>query len=155
LGPPTCLRSRAKADSVSAAGTPKWTAGGWEDPPPVSNIIYSDVSGSTWVLEGDGRRKSPTISHSTVTKSRVGFTSGTNAPITIQLDVSSELGYDHAFISTLDNANAFVNSGFYTGSIISGEQSVTVTIPVPTVGHHFVDICYRKDGQLSAGSDRA
>jgi uncharacterized repeat protein (TIGR02543 family) len=69
--------------------------------------------------------------------------------------VSSESGCDYAFISTLDNSSATSTSGYYTGSLISGEQSVTVTIPVLTAGDHFIDIGYRKDGSVNSGSDCA
>jgi hypothetical protein len=117
----------------------------------VTGITYDDA----WDLQSDGRRKSPAISHNSVTKTRVSFTAGANAFIVIQLDVSSESGYDYAFISTLDNGSATYSSGYYTGSRISGEQSVMVTIPVPTAGSHFVDICYRKDNAQSNGSDCA
>ena len=87
---------------------------------------------------------------------RVSFTStAANVSISIQLDVSSESGFDYAFISTLDNASASYSSGYYTGSLISGAQTVTVTIPVPTAGDHFIDIGYRKDGSVSSGSDCA
>jgi hypothetical protein len=122
----------------------------------ITDITYSSVSGGTWTLQSDGRRKSPAISHNGVTKARVSFTStGADADITIALDVSSESGYDFAFISTLDNASATYDSGYYTGSRISGTQSVSITIPVPTAGSHFVDIGYRKDSSESTGSDCA
>jgi hypothetical protein len=136
-------------------GAPGAVAALWE-PPPIINITYSNVSGGAWTLESDGRRKSPVISHSVVTKSRVSFTStAADQVITIQLDVSSEQNYDWAFISALDNANAAYDSGYYTGSRISGTQSVTVSIPVPAAGSHFIDIGYRKDGLDSSGSDCA
>jgi uncharacterized repeat protein (TIGR02543 family) len=107
-------------------------------------------------LLDDGRRQSPAIGHGNVTKSKISFTSNkADASITIQLDVSSESGYDFAFISTLDNAGATSSSGYYGGSRISGTQSVTVTIPVPTAGSHFIDIGYQKDNVSSTGSDCA
>jgi hypothetical protein len=124
-------------------------------PSAVSDITYSDVSGGAWALESDGRRKSPAISHNGVTKLRVSFTSGTNGVIKIQLDVSSEQGYDYAFISTLDNASATYDNGYFTGSRISGTATVTVSIPVPTAGSHFIDIGYQKDSADSGGSDCA
>jgi hypothetical protein len=128
-------------------------------PPPdsgISNITYSSVSGGTWTLESDGRRKSPSISHNGITKARVSFTStAADVNITIALDVSSEANYDYAFISTLDNGSATSSSGYYTGSLISGTASVTVTIPVPTPGSHFIEIGYQKDGSQTGGSDCA
>jgi hypothetical protein len=119
-------------------------------------VTYSSVSGGTWTLLDDGRRQSPAITHSDITKSRVSFTSATtDTSIVIQLEVSSESGCDFAFISQLDNSYASYDSGYYSGSLISGESSVTVTIPVPTAGEHFIDIGYRKDGSVNAGSDCA
>jgi hypothetical protein len=127
------------------------SSGGWEEPY-ISDISY----GETWALQSDGRRQSPTIGDDSVTKARVSFTSiGANASITIQLDVSSESGYDYAFISTLDNDSATYNSGNYPGSSISGSTLVTVTIPVPTAGSHFIDVGYQKDGSLDRESDCA
>jgi hypothetical protein len=123
---------------------------------PISNITYEYVSNGTWTLESDGRRKSPAIGNSITTKTRVNFTSNvSNASITIQLDVSSEAGYDYAFISTLDNPNATHDNGYYPNSCISGTNSTTVTITVPAPGLHFIDIGYRKDGSYTSGSDCA
>jgi hypothetical protein len=89
-----------------------------------------------------------------VTKARIGFSSVTaDSSITIQLEVSSEPGYDYAFVSNLDNPDATYSNGYSTR--ISGTESTTVTIPVPTAGSHFIDIGYRKDGSLTGGSDCA
>jgi uncharacterized repeat protein (TIGR02543 family) len=119
----------------------------------ITNITYL---GDTWTVLDDGRRRSPAIGHNSVTKARIEFISGTtNTSISIQLDVSSESGYDYAFISTLDNASATYESGYYAGGKISGSNSVTVTIPVPNPGSHFIDIGYRKDGSVNSGSDCA
>jgi uncharacterized repeat protein (TIGR02543 family) len=117
-------------------------------------LMYSSVHGGTWTLLNDGRRKSPVIDNNIETKSRISFTStAANASISIQLDVSSDSN-SYAFISTLDNAAAWYLGGYYEGSRISGEQSVTVTIPVLTAGSHFIDIGYQKNN-LSSGSDCA
>jgi uncharacterized repeat protein (TIGR02543 family) len=117
----------------------KWTGSGSDSG--ISNITYTPISGSAWTLLSDGWRQSPLISGGRVIKERVSFTSVTaNASITIQLDVSSEEGFDFAFISTLDNADATYVSGYYPGSRISGETWVTVTIPVPRAGSHFIEI---------------
>jgi hypothetical protein len=118
----------------------------------ISNISYDD----TWTLQEDGSRQSPELSDNDVTKARISFISGSsNTSITIQLKVSSEEGNDLAFISGLDNPSATYSSGFYSGSRISGENTVTITIPVSTSGSHFVDIGYRKDNSASLGSDCA
>jgi hypothetical protein len=129
--------------------------------PGISGLTYSSVSGGTWTIQSDGSRKSPATAHGGMTKARVSFTSGSaNQSITIQLRVSAYGGpyyssNDYAFISTLDNASATASSGYYSGSRISGEQSVSITIPVPTAGSHFIDIGYQKDGSISSGSDCA
>jgi uncharacterized repeat protein (TIGR02543 family) len=118
-------------------------------------FMYNSVSGGTWTLLDDGRRKSPAIDNNTETKSRVSFTSATaDTSISIQLDVSSDSN-SYAFISTLDNDSATYTSGYYTDSLISGTQSVTVNIPIPTAGSHFIDIGYQKNNSTSSGSDCA
>jgi hypothetical protein len=118
----------------------------------ISDITYN----GTWTLESDGRRKSPAIGYNDVTKERISFTSAVaDANITVRLDVSSNENYDYAFISTLDNGSAAYNSGYFTGSRISGEAWTTVSIPVPDAGSHFIDIGYWKDGWGSDGSDCA
>lgn len=127
----------------------------------ISDVVYSPVSGGDWTLESDGRRKSPAIDYYATTKTRVSFTSNSaNVFISIQLDVSSPktdhavstLGY--AFISTLDNGSASPNGGYFAGSLLSGEQSATITIPVRTPGSHFIEIAYKKGG-YTGGSDCA
>jgi hypothetical protein len=154
-GSPAKVRDSTAGTEVALDSAVDGAAGGWETPP-IGGITYSSVSGGGWTLQNDGRRKSPAIGGNSVTKARVSFTGNRdNVSITIQLDVSSESGYDFAFISTLDNADAAYNSGYYEGSQISGEQSVTVTIPVPAAGGHFVDIGYRKDSGVNGGSDCA
>jgi hypothetical protein len=127
-------------------------------PPPssgIGDITYSSVSGGdVWTLESDGRRKSPPIGDSSTTKARVRFTStAPDAIITIALDVASNSG--SAFISTLDNAAATDSSGYFTNSRISGTDSVTIAIPVPAAGSHFVDIGYSKSSSGGDGSDCA
>jgi fibronectin type 3 domain-containing protein len=153
-----------KVSAVSAASIESPQSGyvsvsvGGSGSAPITNISYSNGSGGTctWTLQSDGRRKSPAIGHGAATKARVSFTSTvSNASIIIQLDVSSEPLFDYAFISTLDNRDATYNSGYYSGSRISGTDSVTVTIPVPTPGSHFIEVGYRKDGAGSDGSDCA
>jgi hypothetical protein len=119
-------------------------------PPPsiISNIFYS----GSWTLESDGRYRSPAIGNSQTTKCRVDFTStGSNNQLVIALDVSSESGYDFAFVGAL-NSTASYSSYF---DRISGAQSKTITIPVPNPGSHFVEIGYGKDGSQVNGSDCA
>jgi hypothetical protein len=98
----------------------------------------------------------PSTSDGSTSKFRVSFDgAGGSSAIVIQLDVSSESGCDFAFISDLDNTSATSSNGYYTGSAISGEDSVTVTIPVPSPGSHFIDIGYQKDNSATGGSDCA
>ncbi|MDR2784088.1 MAG: hypothetical protein LBB48_09690, partial [Treponema sp.] len=135
--------------------------GGWEAlTSGIGGITYSSVSGGAWTVESDGRRKSPRISGGGLTKARISFTcNSTAAYITIRLDVSSESGRDYAFISQVDNADATSGSGYYydnySSSVISGENSVLVTIPVSSPGGHFIDIGYSKDQDMNFGSDCA
>jgi TolB-like protein len=122
----------------------------------IGNIIYTSASGGEWILQSDGRRKSPTTRDGSMTKMRVSFTSTVpNASIIIQLDVSSESNHDFAFISTLDNAAATYDAGYHTDGRISGSTTKTVTIPVPVPGNHSIYIGYGKDRSVSDGSDCA
>jgi hypothetical protein len=153
---PAKRRDATAGPSVNLDSSTSGSAGGWESGASgVSDITYSAVSGGTWTLQSDGQRKSPPIGANSATKSRVSFTSAAGASIMIQLAVSSEANCDYAFISQLDNASATYSGGYYSGSLISGSTSVTVTIPVPTAGSHFIDIGYGKDGSVSSGSDCA
>jgi uncharacterized repeat protein (TIGR02543 family) len=154
------LRNNTAGSGVTLDSATSGSAGGWEATFGISNIAYSSVSGSAeWTVELDGSRKSPTIGHNSVTKARISFTSTASASITILLKVSSEPAgsqfYDGAFISQLDNPDAAYNSGYYPGSVIYGETSVEVTIPISTSGDHFIDIGYRKDGSIDTYSDCA
>jgi fibronectin type 3 domain-containing protein len=133
-------------------------------PPGISNLTYSSVSGGTWTVQSDGSRKSPVIANGGMAKARISFTSGSaNQSITIQLRVDSAFYsssyysyYSYAFISALDNASATYSSGYYNGSVISGVRSVSITIPVPYAGSHFIDIGYQKDNQTYySGADCA
>jgi fibronectin type 3 domain-containing protein len=146
-------RDTTAGAGVTLSSAASGSAGGWEDVSGVSNITYSSVSGGTWTLQDDGRRKSPWIDGGVVTKARVSFTSTAGASIIIQLDVSSELEYDRAFVSTLDNSSATYYSGYFEGSVISGVRSITVTIPISTAGSHFIDIGYSKDSSLDRNDD--
>jgi hypothetical protein len=129
-------------------------AGKLPPPPPSSGIGSITYNTGTWTPDA-GRYKSPVISHNTTTKARVNFTStAADAVIVVQLEVSSA-NNDYAFISTLDNGSASYDSGYYPGSRISGMESVTISIPVPAAGSHFIDILYRKDGGGIGGLDCA
>ena len=120
----------------------------------ISNIQYSSVSGGEWTIQSDERLLSPAIAHNGVTKARLSFTSvESNTSISIQLDVSSEANFDYAFISNLDSSSATATSDYYRR--ISGEESVTLSIPVSNAGNHFIEIGYQKDGAGSSGSDCA
>jgi hypothetical protein len=154
-GSPVKRRNTTADASVNLDSAVSGAAGGWVDVSiGISNVVYT----GDWALQGDGRRKSPAISHSDVTKARISFTSsGINAFISVQLDASSESGCDFAFVSTLDNASASYSSGYYDR--ISGTDATTstviVTIPVSTAGDHFLEIGYQKDDSESGGSDCA
>jgi hypothetical protein len=152
---PAKIRDTTADSSVTLDSSVTGASGNWENASGISNITYGSVLGGTWTSQSDGSRKSPAVGHGGVAKTRVSFKSAAGAFITIQLTVSSEAGCDYAFISQLDNASATYQSGYYAGSLISGSTSVTVTIPVPTAGNHFIEIGYRKDGSLSSGSDCA
>jgi hypothetical protein len=114
-----------------------------------TNIIYDN----NWPLVDSLRRKSPTITHSQTTKTRVDFTAAvSNTVLVIHLEVSSESSYDFAFVGNLDSTAATRTSNYDS---ISGTTSKTISIPIPTAGSHFIEIGYGKDGSETVGSDCA
>jgi fibronectin type 3 domain-containing protein len=124
----------------------------------ISDITYTtpELNYRPWKELSDGRRQSFDIGNNSTTTTIIKFTSESpNASIVIQLTVSSEKDHDWAFISQLDNYNATPQSGYYPNSLLSGEQSVTVIIPVRNPGQHHIDITYWKDNKTSVGSDCA
>ncbi|GHV04675.1 hypothetical protein FACS189485_10520 [Spirochaetia bacterium] len=134
-------------DSPVAPGTPR-----------ISNITYTNPTASSSVTspwtQVSGRWQSPTITHNETTKIRVDFdTTAANAVVIINLEVSSESGYDYAFVGYLNNTSADRTSNYYDR--ISGSTSKTVVISVSTAGSHFVEIGYAKDGSGNNGSDCA
>jgi uncharacterized repeat protein (TIGR02543 family) len=158
---PKQKRNATAGANVTLDSTVSDSTGGWEYD--ITNITYTSTSGgaSTWTLQSDGRRMSPLSTHNNYTsKARVNFTSNVpNASITIGLDVSSYSTSSsyicYAFISTLDYPSATYNSGYFEGSRISGTQSVTITIPVPTVGEHFIEIGFQRNNSYSYTSEWA
>jgi hypothetical protein len=106
-------------------------------------------SGDDWPIQNDGRRKSPDINDRESTKTRFTFTSTISTTLTINLFVSSETGYDWAFVGGLDQP-ADRNSE----NSISGSTNRTFSIEV-SPGTHFVEIGYSKDSSNSYDSDCA
>ncbi|MDR1949003.1 MAG: hypothetical protein LBQ38_06410 [Spirochaetaceae bacterium] len=120
----------------------------------ISNGSFSAVAGSEpWTLQTDGSRKSPAIGDSGVTKTRFSFTASAGAVLHINLTVSSEDGYDYAFIGPLDTSATY--DSYSNLASISGTDSRTVTVNISTAGTHWIEIGYRKDSTTSGGSDCA
>ena len=128
---------------------------GWVDAPSGNSGGLSNIShGTTWSLQSDGTRKSPTIDHNGFTKNRINFTTTqANQIINIFLKVSSESGYDFALIGLLNNANLSLSAN-YTDRI-SGEIEKTISVNVPNAGNHFIEVGYGKDSSVSNGQDAA
>ncbi|GHV17361.1 hypothetical protein FACS189493_4850 [Spirochaetia bacterium] len=143
-----------KVSAVNAIGEGSQSASvAVSTPGSISNITYSVQSGGSWTLLGDGRRRSPAVAHSGTAKIRVNFTStGSNTPLTIRLAVSSESGYDFAFVGNLDSSSATKTSNF---DRISGVTSKDITIMVPSAGSHYAEVGYGKDSSIVSGSDCA
>jgi hypothetical protein len=116
----------------------------------ITNITYSGL----WTLQGDGRYRSNAISPNGQTTMRVNFTATAGSTLTIQLDVSSDLNSDWAYIGKLDSSGV---SDYITSNRISGDKTRMVDIPVPAAGNHFVNIWYVKGSYYynSSGSDCA
>jgi hypothetical protein len=104
----------------------------------ITNLTYS----GPWILHTDGRYKSNVIGANGQTTMRVNFTATAGSTLTIQLDVSSDLGGDYAYIGKLDSSGV---SDYITSSRISGDKTTMVDISVSAAGNHFVNIWYVKD----------
>lgn len=116
-------------------------------------LSYTNVdSYGSWTVDGQFR-KSPTITHSQVTREKVYFYTDTpNAVVQVEIKASSEANYDILFVGKLDDANASYSS--YQDRVSgTGTNTKTVSITVPTAGQHFIIVGYRKDGSNSYGSD--
>lgn len=128
---------------------------GWSDAPAASNSNLSNIGhASTWPLQSDGTRKSPAIAHSGFTSNRISFTTAeANQVIKIDLQVSSESGYDFALVGLLDNPN-LSRTANYTDRI-SGTAQKSIAVNIPSAGTHYIDVGYGKDGSAVGGSDCA
>lgn len=115
------------------------------------NYTNMDSYGS-WTVDGLFR-KSPTITHSQVTREKIYFYTDTpNAVVQVEIKASSEANYDILFVGKLDDANASYSS--YQDRVSgTGTNTKTVSITVPTTGQHFIIVGYRKDSSGNSGSD--
>ncbi|AEF84537.1 hypothetical protein TREPR_3472 [Treponema primitia ZAS-2] len=120
-----------------------------------------------WILQADGRYKSPAILDDEKTIMRIDFSTIGATTVQIQLDVSSELDGDYALVSGLYLIASGPRESNYSWSSlsalsiteyqyrISGNASQTIAIPVTSAGHYFIDIGYEKNSSGTAGEDRA
>lgn len=115
-------------------------------------LSYTNLdSYGSWTTDGVFR-KSPTITHSQITREKVTFYTDTaNAIVQLEIKVSSEPQYDFLFVGKLDDANASYSS--YQDRISGTITGKIVSITVATPGQHFIIIGYRKDGSGSTNSD--
>lgn len=115
-------------------------------------LSYTNLdSYGSWTTDGLFR-KSPTITHSQITREKVYFYTDTaNAVVQLEVKVSSEPNYDFLFVGKLDDANASYSS--YQDRISGTITGKAVSITVATPGQHFIIIGYRKDGSGSTNSD--
>lgn len=116
-------------------------------------LSYTNLdSYGSWTVDGQFR-KSPTITHSQVTREKVFFYTDTpNAVVQVEIKASSEANYDILFVGKLDDANASYSS--YQDRVSgTGTNTKTVSITVSTVGQHFIIVGYRKDSSGNTGSD--
>lgn len=115
-------------------------------------LSYTNLdSYGSWTTDGVFR-KSPTITHSQITREKVTFYTDTaNAIVQLEIKVSSEPQYDFLFVGKLDDANASYSS--YQDRISGTITGKSVSITVATPGQHFIIIGYRKDGSGSTNSD--
>ena len=122
---------------------------GWSNTP--DKEIIAITHGTNFTLE-DGYYVSPAISHGSIIKNRIYFsTTKVNQSIAIELSVSSEPTYDCALIGILDDNNLTINSN-YTKKI-SGITTIIAIVDIPNIGSHFIDVGYAKDSTVSNNDD--
>jgi hypothetical protein len=128
------------------------TPTGWMDTPDKETfgITYDD---SDWEQDADGFYKSPTIEDNGITTQRIRFTTTkANQQIIVQAKVSSESKFDWLLMGKLDTEGLTRTANF--AERISGDGVTAVWyLSIPTVGEHFVDIAFAKDGSTSSYND--
>ena len=81
-------------------------------------------------------------------------TTQANQTITIEIEASSEAGYDYIFVGDLD-VNVTSRPSSTPANAVSGTGKMRVVLAVPTPGSHFVTVAFTKDSSSQANEDCA
>lgn len=81
-------------------------------------------------------------------------TTQANQTITIEIEASSESGYDYIFVGDLD-VNVTSRPSSTPANAVSGTGKMRVVLTVPTPGSHFVTVAFTKDSSSQANEDCA
>ncbi|KAA6300909.1 MAG: hypothetical protein EZS26_002935 [Candidatus Ordinivivax streblomastigis] len=104
-----------------------------------------------WALQADGYYRSPELQLGEITRISIYFrTTKPNDTLAIDLKVSSKVGWGFGFIGQLDQVGSEVFESFYA---VSGEETHTVSVPVPNAGNHSIEVGYEKENADKVGDD--
>lgn len=121
---------------------------GWYDAPPEMEDVTPTFTGS-WTVTGK-RIVSNTIGHSESTWEKIQIvTTKANTVVALRIAASSEARYDKGYICNLD---ADQSTSQYL-AMVSGLETSTVIVVIPTAGTHFFWVGYAKDSSASANND--
>lgn len=111
----------------------------------------TSVSGD-WIREGN-TFTSNTIGHSQLTIERINFYVKTPTDIVLNIDQSSENYYDYLIVSNIDKPVSSSPSSSNNYASWQNKTTGSVTIPATTIGEHFIELMYKKDGSTSSYRD--
>ena len=143
--------------------TPETTnfGNGWHSSPNgLTGVDYSDVS--SWY--NNGIVTIPSAGDDGVSLGILRFTTYVaNAVIKIKITASSERNFDFGAIGKLDTTSltgktysAIKNDdGTICSAKVSGTETQTIALTVPSAGNHYVQICYAKDSGDEGNNDCA
>lgn len=121
---------------------------GWYDAPPEMEDVTPTFTGS-WTVTGK-RIVSNTIGHSESTWEKIQIvTTKANTVVALRIAASSEARYDKGYICNLD---ADQSTSQYL-AMVSGLETSTVIVVIPTAGTHFFWVGYAKDSSATANND--
>lgn len=137
--------------SLTKPSAPSGTApvpSGWYDAPPVMADVTPSFTGD-WTVTGK-RIVSDQIDHSESTWEKIQITTTVaNQVVAIKIAASSEPNYDKGYICGLDAESSTTS---YLARV-SGLETATVLVVIPTAGTHFFWVGYVKDSSASRNND--
>lgn len=131
---------------------------GWSTTPHASDIQETSASGDFTDASGDHagwREANGNHEDNAFRKDVITFTTTSpNQVISIEIQASSEYGYDFIFVGNLDIDYTQRPSSMPTGRYASGTEQKIIDTVVATVGTHTIQVIYTKDGSEYENNDK-